>query len=107
MLYLFMERGSDPRYLTIKPMFEQGKIQSLRDIFIFVPKSVLIKDMGKNGDRFNSFLNHLETFPLKDLFLIGHYCNLSRTDMLKLMIGEIAAQQSDQDNKKTASPSLP
>jgi hypothetical protein len=76
-------------------LYEQGKIRSFLDIFRFVPRTVVAGDLGKKVARFSAQLNHLENFDLSDLFLIGNLCQLTRTQMLKLMTMEFAIRDNE------------
>jgi hypothetical protein len=78
----------DHRYPTIKPMLDQGRIKKLTDIFIYIPRTVLANDMGKNLKRLNELLDRLENFTIKDLLLIGNLCGLTRKEMLTLLDAE-------------------
>ena len=78
----------DHRYPTIKPMLDQGRIKKLTDIFIYIPRTVLANDMGKNLKRPNELLDRLENFTIKDLLLIGNLCGLTRKEMLTLLDAE-------------------
>ncbi len=42
----------DPRYDLIRSMINDGKIVSFNDIFKFIPKTIVAKDLGKKVDRF-------------------------------------------------------
>ena len=85
----------DHRYLTIKPMLDQGAIKKLTDIFTYIPKTVLAQDMGKNLKRLNGLLGRLENFTIKDLLVMGNLCNLSRREMLLLLDAEFEFREHD------------
>lgn len=85
----------DRRYALIKPMLNEGKIQSFADIFTWIPKTVVAKDMGKKVDRFTALLNRVEDFTIKDLLVIGSRCNLTRSEMLRLIDTEIARRNNE------------
>lgn len=78
----------DHRYPTIKPMLDQGRIKKLTDIFIYIPRTILAQDIGKNLKRLNELLDRPENFTIKDLLLIGNLCSLSRHEMLLLLDAE-------------------
>src|ERR1700743_1370024 len=78
----------DHRYPTIKPMLDQGRIKKLTDIFIYIPRTVLANDLGKNLKRLNELLDRLENFTIKDLLIIGNLCSLNRREMLLLLDAE-------------------
>lgn len=75
----------DHRYKVIKPMLEKGEIHSFTDIFLFIPKSVVAADLGKRLSRFSFLMNRVEKFTLEEVFLIGNFCDLSASEMLKLV----------------------
>jgi hypothetical protein len=75
----------DHRYPTIKPMLDRGKIKSFSDIFLYLPKSVLAADLGKNLKRFNELLLHVEGFTIKDLVVMSNLCGLTRMEMFRLI----------------------
>jgi hypothetical protein len=75
----------DRRYPTIKPMLDRGKIKSFSDIFLYLPKSVLAADLGKNLRRFNELLLHVEGFTIKDLVAMSNLCGLTRMEMFRLI----------------------
>jgi hypothetical protein len=79
-------------------MLDQGRIKKLTDIFIYIPRTVLANDMGKNLKRLNELLDRLENFTIKDLLLIGDFCSLTRQEMLKLLEAEF-------DHREQARPS--
>ena len=78
----------DQRYPTIKPMLDGGRIRKLTDIFIYIPKTVLAQDIGKNLKRVNELLERLESLTVKDLVVIGNLCSLSRREMFLLLDAE-------------------
>jgi hypothetical protein len=69
-------------------LLDQGRIKKLTDIFIYIPRTVLANDMGKNLKRPNELLDRLENFTIKDLLLIGNLCSLTRAEMLTLLEAE-------------------
>ena len=90
---------NDPRYPTIRPLYEKGLISSFLDIFNYVPKTVVAKDLGKNESRFIDTLDHLENFNIAQLYLIGNLCGLTRLEILELFMMEVAKQEV-RDNKE-------
>ena len=93
----------DRRYPTIKPMLDQGRIKSFTDIFLYLPKSVLAADLGKNLKRFNELLLHVEGFTIKDLVIIGNLCGLTRMEMFRLIDEEFVSRERTKKDKRNAS----
>lgn len=78
-------RKLDPRYRIIKPMLNEGQIQSFLDIFEYIPKSVVAADLGKKVDRFTELMNRIEKFTVEELLIIAGFCNISMSDMFRLV----------------------
>ncbi|HEV2478927.1 MAG TPA: hypothetical protein VGS79_04660 [Puia sp.] len=81
---------TDPRYETIQPMVQEGRIQTFLDIFKYVPRTVVARDLGKKVTRLSVSLRHLENFTIGELFLIANLCKLSRTEILELITMEVS-----------------
>jgi hypothetical protein len=45
--------GEDQRYSTISVLIQSGHIKSFRDIFDYIPKTIVYKDLGVNFNRFS------------------------------------------------------
>jgi len=74
-------------------MLDQGRIKSFTDIFLYLPKSVLAADLGKNLKRFNELLLHVEGFTIKDLVIMSNLCGLSRMEMFRLIDEEFVIRE--------------
>ncbi|WP_431214639.1 hypothetical protein ACQ86N_07620 [Puia sp. P3] len=66
----------------------KNKIQTFRDIFNVVPRSVVASDLGKENDRFMELTDHLGEFTIQELALIGNFCSLTLSEMFTLIGGE-------------------
>jgi hypothetical protein len=84
-------------------MLDQGRIKSFTDIFLYLPKSVLAADLGKNLKRFNELLLHVEGFTVKDLVIISNLCGLSRMEMFRLIDEEFVIREGAKKDKRNAS----
>jgi hypothetical protein len=78
----------DYRYDLIKPMIAIGKIKSFNDIFKYIPKTVVAKDLGKKVDRFNTLMSRVEEFVLSDLFILAGFFELDEDDIVNLVMIE-------------------
>jgi len=74
----------DHRYPTIKPMLDQGRIKSFTDIFLYLPKSVLAADLGKN------------------LVIISNLCGLTRMEMFRLIDEEFVIRDRVKKDRRNA-----
>jgi|GEM_PF-586851 len=78
----------DQRYQSIKPLFLKNKIQTFRDIFNVVPRSVVASDLGKENDRFMELTGNMGEFTIQELALIGNFCSLTLSEMFTLVANE-------------------
>ena len=69
--YNGIEMPKDPRYTTIKVLIEAGHIMSFREIFVFIPKTVVYRDLGVNFNRFDSAIANPSKFRIKELMRLG------------------------------------
>ena len=76
----------DHRYDLIKPMIESGKIESFNDIFKYIPKTVVAKDLGKKVDRFNALMSRVEQFMLEDLFIVAGFFEIEEDEIVRLVM---------------------
>jgi hypothetical protein len=74
----------DDRYDLIKPMIESGNIVSFNDIFKYIPKTIIAKDLGKKVDRFSELMKKVEGFTLSELYTIAKFCNISESQIYQL-----------------------
>jgi hypothetical protein len=85
----------DDRYDLIKPMIETGKIKSFNDIFKYIPKTIVAKDLGKKVDRFNALMSRVEEFTLTDLFLIAGFFEVDEDVILRLIMTDYRRNKSE------------
>ncbi|SRR5258708_32033591 len=79
----------DSRYLQVKTMFKIGKITRFTDIFTYVPKYVVARDMkkGKIG------LNDPTSFTVKQVNTIAILCELTFMEMFQLIDAQIKTKR--------------
>ncbi len=90
----------DRRYELIRTMFNDGKIQTLNDIFEFIPKTVVATDLGKKVDRFTALISKVEKFTVEDLFRIGKLCDLEETQMFQLVLKDYYIQKKNIERQR-------
>jgi hypothetical protein len=61
----------DPRYDAIKLLIEAGRIQSIKDIFTFIPKTTVYKDLGINFNRFDRAITDPSIFRMQELITLA------------------------------------
>ncbi len=69
-------------------MVETGKIICFNDIFRYIPKTVVAKDLGKKVDRFNTLMSRVEDFTLKDLFIMAGFFDIDEEVIVRLVMND-------------------
>jgi len=85
----------DTRYDLIKPMIADGKVQSFNDVFKYIPKTVVARDLGKKVDRFTELMNQVEDFTLGEMFFMGKLFGLNEAEILKLATNDYLIQTNE------------
>jgi len=57
-----MKRYKDNRYNIIKALIDSGHIKTFRDVFTFIPKTTVYKDLGVNFKKFDRAINDPSIF---------------------------------------------
>jgi hypothetical protein len=96
-LYIIMKR--DPRYSDIKALHEKGRINSFSDIYERVGRTRLALNMGIRVDRFNKYLQNLETFTMKHILRIAFLCDLEPKVMVDIWLRECLKQKEERLGK--------
>jgi hypothetical protein len=83
----------DVRYRTIKPMFKSGDIKVFTDLFLYIKKTVVAKDIGKSSRRFTFLLSRPEKFTIEEAMMIGKLCDLSFEEMMGLIKAQVESRK--------------
>jgi len=66
-----MKAVSDNRYNTIKVLIDSGHITSFPDIFNFIPKTVVYKDLQVNFNRFSKAVHNPAKLTMDELLKLA------------------------------------
>lgn len=83
----------DVRYKTIRPMFRSGDIRVFKDIFLYIKKTVVAKDIGKSGRRFTFLLSRPEKFTVEEAMTVGKLCDLSFEEIMGLIKAQVESRR--------------
>jgi hypothetical protein len=86
--------AKDRRYITVKNLITAGYINSFREIFDTIPKSVVARDLRMNNARFTRLINDVGSFRLEELFRLAVFLELEGFTIIKLVM-----QQFELDKK--------
>jgi len=67
------KKEKDLRYKTVKVLIEERDIKTFREIFDYIPRSVVYSDLGINYTRFINLVKHTEDFTLKELIMMSKH----------------------------------
>jgi hypothetical protein len=75
---------SDQRYTTIRVLIQSGHIKSFRDIFQFIPKTVVYRDLGVNFNRFSRAIIDPAKFTLEELRTLADFFGVDTKTMIDM-----------------------
>ena len=75
---------SDQRYSTIRVLIQSGHIKSFRDIFQFIPKTVVYRDLGVNFNRFSRAIIDPAKFTLEELRTLAEFFGVDTRTMIDM-----------------------
>jgi hypothetical protein len=83
----------DRRYELIGPMISAGRIHHFRDLFYFIPKTIVARDLGINNVRFTHLIDDLDGFTLQDLLRLAMLMEIEPAILLRLVLDQRAADK--------------
>jgi len=89
----------DFRYDLIAPMISAGRIKHFRDVFNYIPKTVVAHDLGINNVRFNKLMDNVEGFLLRDLFRLAGFMEVEPSVLMGLILEQAAADKKSKVRK--------
>lgn len=87
----------DERYKAVKRLIEKGDITEFNEMFTYIPKTVVARDLGAAPARFSEKMNLIEKFTLQDMFSIAKLLEVENIDILRLADNQYSEQKK---NKK-------
>lgn len=87
----------DDRYKAVKRLIEKGDITEFNEMFTYIPKTVVARDLGAAPARFSEKMNLIEKFTLQDMFSIAKLLDVESIAVLKLADNQYSVQKK---NKK-------
>jgi hypothetical protein len=81
----------DPRYGSIKVLIENGHINSIKDIFLYIPKTTVYKDLGINFNRFDRAIIDPSIFRLEELFVLAELFDVDAKKIIDMAYDQAPA----------------
>ena len=91
------KRGRDGRYSTVKVLLDAGKVKSMKDLFIFMPKTIVFKDLGVNFNRFCRAINDPSGFRIAEIFVLADLFGVEPKVLLDIAYNDIIQATQTQD----------
>jgi hypothetical protein len=74
----------DERYKAVKRLIEKSDVREFREVFKYIPKTMVATDLGIAPERFSERLHQVEKFYLKDMFAMARLFNVEDIKVLHL-----------------------
>lgn len=81
-------KGEHKGYKTAKILIEGGQIKEFHEIFEYVPKTAVKRDLGINYTRFQKLLKRVQGFKLEELFMLSRLIGVDEITMIQLTCNE-------------------
>jgi hypothetical protein len=85
----YNDRPMQIKYKYVQMMYEAKKIKRLEDIFLYVKKSTIAKDLGRKRDTFNRLLHRPDRFRAGDIFSMAELFGLTNDQMIALIKAQL------------------
>lgn len=89
----------DPRYGSIKVLIESGHVRTIKEIFLFIPKTTVYKDLGVNFNRFDRAILNPYIFRLQELFDLAKLIGVEAKKLLELACAQIDTNEKQKKRK--------
>jgi hypothetical protein len=83
--------ADDPRYGSIKVLIESGHIKSIREIFQFIPKTTVYKDLGINFSRFDRAIVDPSIFRMQELVVLAELFGVDAWKLIGMAYDQMLA----------------
>lgn len=74
----------DPRYDAVRVLIETGHIKSFPDIFHYIPRTTVYKDLGVNFNRFSKAIYDPSMFRMEELKEIAELFGIDPKKMIDM-----------------------
>lgn len=83
----------DDRYTAVQSVYKDGKIQKFRDIFKYLPKSVLARDLNLNYRSFVSKVNAPGRFTVSDIARMEEFIGISGSQLFDIILADAVVKK--------------
>jgi hypothetical protein len=84
----------DKRYNAAQSLMEGKRIQRFKDIFEYIPKSIVARDLSLNYRSFISKVNAPNRFTVKDIARMADLIEVPYVQLFEIIIADLPAKNS-------------
>lgn len=88
-----MPHDRDKRYKVVKVMIENGVVSEFKDIFDYIPKSIVANDLSTNYNRLIRLMDNVEEFTFEEIFRLAEFCEVDRLVLVKLLCRQYESEK--------------
>jgi len=92
----------DPRYGAVKALIESGHIKSIQDIFQFIPKTTIYRELGINFNRFVRAIVDPSIFRMGELVKLAEIFEVDPKRMIDMAYEQSATVVRKNQKRATA-----
>lgn len=81
---IIISTSRDSRYGIIKALIQSGHVRSFREIFNYIPKTVVYRDLGVNFNRFSRAILDPSKFTLGELRTLAEFFEIDTKQMIDM-----------------------
>lgn len=94
----------DSRYSSTKVLIETGHIKSFREIFDFIPKTIVYKDLQVNFNRFSRAVHNPEHLSIQELRVLAELFGIDAKRLIDMAYEQVLEAQKRRRPKTGAMP---
>lgn len=91
----------DPRYSAVKVRIESSHVKSIQDIFLYIPKTTVYKDLGINFNRFDRAIINPAIFRMEELVVLAELFNVNAKKMIDMAYDQAVAYRVKKEKESS------
>jgi hypothetical protein len=77
--------NKDERYEVVKDMIESGRVTEFRQIFKYMPKTVMAHDLSTNTTRMTRLIDNVHQLTIEEVHIISELVDVEHATIYKLI----------------------
>ena len=91
--------NTDNRYSIVKDYYEAGRIKEFRQIFDYIPKSVVAEGIGTSTKRMTRLIEEPHTFTVEEVYQMSQLFDIPFENFLLLALNDFISKKNALSNK--------